>query len=316
MKNCFILTCNVSLEQEKTVDNVVFRYKSAEERENMIAQERKFVDDRVATIIKLKRVVCDTPDKHFVVVNQKGIDPGSLQMLANEGILGLRRAKRRNMERLTKASGGIAVNSIEDVTPDVLGHADNVYQHTLGEETYTFIEGVKDPFSCTILMKGPNKHTILQMKDAIRDGVRAVKNLIEDGAVVPGAGAFEIGAYLDLLKYKETLTGRVTFGVQSFADALLVVPKTLAQNSGFDTVDALLTIMEEQRKGHKVGLDIQTGDPIDPDTEGIYDNYSVKHHLLENSVVIASQLLLVDEVLRAKQGKGPAAPDMDAMGGD
>lgn len=87
LKNCFILTCNVSLEQEKSVDNVVFRYKSAEEREVMIAQvcssnlaywislllkERKFVDDRVATIIELKRQVCDTPDKHFVIVNQKG----------------------------------------------------------------------------------------------------------------------------------------------------------------------------------------------------------------------------------------------------
>jgi len=187
LKNCFILTCNVSLEQEKSVDNVVFKYKNAEERETMIAQERKFVDDRVAAIIDLKRKVCDTPDKNFVVVNQKGIDPGSLQMLANEGILGLRRAKRRNMERLTKASGGVAVNSVEDLLPEVLGKADHVYQHTLGEETYTFIEGVQNPFSCTILMKGPNKHTILQMKDAIRDGVRAVKNLLEDGAIVPGA---------------------------------------------------------------------------------------------------------------------------------
>jgi len=281
----------------------------------MIAQERKFVDDRVAIIIELKRKVCDTPDKNFVVVNQKGIDPGSLQMLANEGILGLRRAKRRNMERLTKACGGVAVNSVEDILPDVLGQADHVYQHTLGEETYTFIEGVQNPFSCTILMKGPNKHTILQMKDAIRDGVRAVKNLLEDGAIVPGAGAFEIGAYLDLLKYKETLTGRVTYGVQSFADALLVIPKTLAQNSGFDTIDTLLKLTEEQRKGNKVGLDVETGDPIDPDAEGIFDNYAVKRHLIENSVVIASQLLLVDEVLRAKQTKA-AGPDMDAMGGD
>jgi len=116
------------------------------------------------------------------------------------------------------------------------------------------------------------------------------------------------------LKYKESLTGRVTYGVQSFADALLVIPKTLAQNSGFDTVDTLLKLTEEQRKGNKVGLDIQTGDPIDPNSEGIFDNYAVKRHLIENSAVIAAQLLLVDEILRAKQARAPG-PDMDAMGG-
>ena len=78
----------------------------------------------------------------------------SLDMLANAGILALRRAKRRNMERLTLACGGVAVNSVDDLKPDVLGHADVVYEHVLGEEKYTFVEGVENPFSCTILIKG------------------------------------------------------------------------------------------------------------------------------------------------------------------
>jgi len=257
------------------------------------------VDDRVAKIIALKREVCDTPDKGFVVINEKGIDPPSLQMLASDGILALRRAKRRNMERCTLACGGIAVNSVEDLKKDVLGFARTVYQHKLGEESYTFVEGIDNPFSCTILMKGPNKHIIFQIKDAIRDGVRSIKNVIEEGHILPGAGAFQIAAHSDLMKYKETITGRSKFGIQAFADALLVIPKTLAANSGFDVIDTLLKLQEEYDKGHVVGLDINTGDPCDPDAEGIYDNYIVVRHLLENSTVIATQLLLVDEVLKA-----------------
>lgn len=198
LKNAFILTCNVSLEKEKPVQDVVADYKTAAEREEFANQERKYIDDRLARIIALKREVCDTEDKTFVIVNQKGIDPASLTVLAREGILALRRAKRRNMERLTLACGGVAVNSVEDLSKEVLGFANSVYEHSVGEEKYTFVEGVKNPFSVTILIKGPNKYSILQMKDAIRDGIRAVKNTIEDGHVLPGAGAFEVAAYLDL----------------------------------------------------------------------------------------------------------------------
>jgi len=310
LKNCFILTCNVSLELEKAVDNVVFQYQDAEGREQFVNQERKFIDDRCAKIIALKRLVCDTPDKGFVIINQKGIDPASLQMFANEGILALRRAKRRNMERCTLACGGIAVNSVEDLTKDVLGFAKSAYQHKLGEETYTFLEGVEHPFSCTILMKGPSKHVILQIKDAIRDGVRAIKNVLDDGNIVPGAGAFQMAARADLIKFKETISGRAKFGVQAFADALSVIPKTLAANSGFDVIDTMLKLEEAHGKGHIVGLDIHTGDPIDPDEEGIYDNYIVTRQVLENSTVIATQLLLVDEVLKAGKSTTKGSPEM------
>lgn len=130
----------------------------------------------------------------MVVINQKGIDPPSLEMLAREGIIGIRRAKRRNLERIPLACGGTALNSIEDMTEKDLGFAKLVYEYNLGDDKYTFIEGVENPFSCTILIKGPNEYSIAQAKDAIRDGLRAVKNTIEDKAVVPGAGAFEIAA--------------------------------------------------------------------------------------------------------------------------
>lgn len=87
------------------------------------------------------------------MINQKGIDPASLDMLAREGILALRRSKRRNAERLQLACGGFVVNSVEELEPDCLGRAGKVYEHVLGEEKYTFVEDVQHPTSCTILIK-------------------------------------------------------------------------------------------------------------------------------------------------------------------
>jgi len=307
LKNAFILTCNVSLEHEKSEQTAQTNYRSAEERAKMVEAERSFVDARVKQLIALKRQVCDTPDKGFVVVNQKGIDPMSLDLLAKEGIMGLRRAKRRNMERLTLACGGLQLNSFDDITPAALGHAGDVYEHVLGEEKFTFIEGVSNPQSVTILIKGPNQHTIEQIKDAVRDGLRAVKNTIEDGAVVPGAGAFEIAAHHAVLKAQDEVQGRLKLGLQAYADALLIIPKTLAANSGFDPQDTIIALQEEFRGGHVVGLSLETGDPIDPQEFGIWDNYRVKRQLLHSSAVIAEQLLLVDEVIRAGKAQGKQA---------
>eukprot|EP00897_Mesotaenium_endlicherianum_P001533 jgi/Mesen1/1407/ME000130S00496 len=297
VENCYILTCNVSLEYEKSEVNAGFFYHNAEQREKMVEAERKFVDDRVNKVIELKKKVCDGTDKNFVVINQKGIDPISLDMLAREGIVALRRAKRRNMERLVLACGGEAVNSVDDLSESCLGHAGVVYEHVLGDEKYTFVEDVKNPLSCTILIKGPNDHTIAQIKDAVRDGLRAVKNVIDDQAVVLGAGAFEVAARQHLMNdIKKT---RAQLGVEAFADALLVVPKTLAENSGLDTQDALISLQSEHDNGNVVGLNIVTGEPMDPHTEGLFDNYSVKRQMINSAPVIASQLLLVDEVMRA-----------------
>ena len=98
------------------------------------------------------------------------------------------------MERLCLACGGNAVNSIDDLDIEDLGFAEQVYEHEMGDDKYTFVEGVKNPLSCTILIKGPNDYSIAQTKDAIRDGLRAIKNTIEDKCVIPGAGAFEVAA--------------------------------------------------------------------------------------------------------------------------
>jgi len=306
LENCFILTCNVSLEYEKSEVNAGFFYNSSEQRDKLVESERRFTDEKVKKIIELKRQVCtDENKKNFVIINQKGIDPPSLDMLAKENIIALRRAKRRNMERLPLAVGGTAVNSVDDLDPDDLGWAELVYEQTLEDEKYTFVEGVKNSQSCTILVKGPNDHTIAQMKDAVRDGLRAVQNAIDDEAVIPGAGAFEIAAHVHLDQFKRTIQGKARLGVEIFANALLIVPKTLIENSGLDTQEKLLQVVaEREAKQNAVGVSVATGDPIDPKIEGIWDNHNVKKQLFGLAPILAQQLLLVDEVIRAGKQMG------------
>lgn len=298
-ENAYILTCNISLEYEKSEVHSGFFYSSAEQREKLVAAERAYTNERVQKVIELKKKVCDTPDKSFVIINQKGIDLISLDMLAKEGIMALRRAKKRNMERLALACGGFAVNSVEELSPECLGQAGLVYEHTLGEDKYTFVENVKNPHSCTILVKGPNDYTIAQIKDAVRDGLRSVKNVLEDKSVVPGAGSFEVAASRHLRKEMLKIEGRVKLGVEAFAEALLTFPKILADNSGYDAQEVIIKLQEEHEKGLLVGLDINTGEPFDPVFAGVYDNYIVKKQIVQSAPVIASQLLLVDEIMRA-----------------
>ena len=308
LKKCRVLTMNYDLEYQKSEVNSGFYYNSAEQRESMVRAERKWVDDRTQQILDLKKKAC-APDETFVIINQKGIDPLALDMLAKEGILALRRAKRRNMERVTLACGGEQINSLEALSVECLGYCDSCEEIALPntDDVYTILEGTRNPFSCSILVKGAHKHVIAQILEAVRDGTRSVANALKDGTLVPGAGGFETLAHAELMKFKSTISGRAKLGVQAYAEALLCIPKTLAENAGYDAQDSMLKLLEEAAKGSpKIGINIYTGEPQDPVAAGIFDNYTVKRQILDSAAVIASQLLLVDEVIKAgrKMKKG------------
>lgn len=313
LENAYILTCNVSLEYERSELTAGFYYNNPAEKAKMATAERKLTNDRVDAIIALKKQVCTKENKRtFCVINQKGIDPIALEMLAKEGILALRRAKKRNMERLELSCGGEAINSCENLTPAVLGEADLVQEYAIGDEKYTFVESAKKGTSCTLLIKGPNDHTIAQIKDAVRDGLRAVKNALEANGVIAGAGAFEIALHSHLMAFADTVAGKQKIGVRAYADGFLVLPKTLAENSGLDVQASLIALQEASKsaraEGRWVGLRIETGDTLDPVAAGIFDNTIVKKSLIDNCGVIAAQLLLVDEIMKAARRGGGAPP--------
>lgn len=321
VENAYILTCNVSMEYEKSEVNSSLTYSTAEQRVQLAAAERAFCDATVRQAIALQEEIRRTdPSGRLVVVNQKGIDPPSLQAFADAGIMALRRAKRRNMERITLACGGTPLNTLEGATVDALGRADLVYEQVIGEDKFTFIEGVKFPRSCTILIKGADDQSIAQVKDAVRDGLRAVKNAIDDGgALVPGAGAFEIAAAKEVLE-KTRAQGKAKLGVEAFAKALLVIPKTLAANAGHDPTDTTFAAQDAYEEGRRekkekagaVGINLEDGKPCDPVEMGIWDNVCVKKSIIQSATVVAEQLLLVDVVMRAGKsgGGGQGAPGM------
>jgi T-complex protein 1 subunit zeta len=313
--NVKIMICNVSLEYEQAETQAGFVYSTAEEREKLVESERVWLDERCRKIVDFKRSVCKDGES-FCIINQKGVDPLSLDMFAKEGILCLRRAKRRNMERLTLATGGQQILSLEDLEAGHLGYAGKVSEETYGEDKYTFVEDCPSAHSCTLLLQGPNELTTAQIKDAVKDGLRAVKNTVEDKAVVPGAGAFELAASMYLTETIVPKTsGKAKLGVQAFADALLVIPKTLASNSGFDVQEAILQLKEERQKtGMAVGFNCKTGQPMLPEIEGIWDNVRVKRQSLHLCTVLANQLLLVDEVMRAGKQMGKQLQPQDDMG--
>ena len=309
VENCYVLSCNVSLEYEKSEINSSFLYSNADQRASMVEAERKYTDDRCRQIIALKHKVCgegkDT-EKKFVIVNQKGIDPLSLEMFVKEGIFALRRAKKRNMERLIAIAGGDCAHSLDDLDESVLGWAGKVYEHTVGEEAYTFVEDCKETKSCTILVKGADEHSIDQVKQAVRDGIRSVKNALEDGKVLAGGGAIQIALHRHLTEkvVKET-SGRAKLGVLAFADSLLIVPKALAENAGFDAQDSIISMQEEAAKGAWAGLNLDTGEVMDPVTAGVFDCFNVTLQAIISAPIIASQILLVDEILRAGRDTRP-----------
>ena len=313
LENCYILNCNVSLEYENTEVHSKLIYSNAEQREKLLKSEHKATDDLCLKIIALKRELCDSEEgkknnRHFVVINQKGIDPLSLDLLAREGILGLRRAKKRNAERLVLACGGNAVNSFDDLTVNDLGYADVIYEEQIDDEKYTYIEGVKNPQSCTILVRAASGYEIAQIKDAIRDGLRAVKNVFDDESIIPGAGAFEIACSDKLKEYSKTkeVEGKKYYGVNAFADALLIIPKAICENAGIDSQESIINANRAYIENKKLmGIDLNdNGKPINPVDHGIFDNYCVKKSMLNISPVLTQQFLMVDEIIRAGKHAG------------
>lgn len=197
------------------------------------------------------------------------------------------------------------MQAVEDLTADCLGEAGVVYEYQLGDEKFTFMEELRDPSSCTVLIRGPNSFTIGLINESLRDGLRAVKNTIESSCIVPGAGAFEIAANKYLLSNLDKAQGRAKLGVEIFAESLLVVPKALAENSGHDAQETIIKMREALAANPEaaVGFDIYTGDVLEPEGAGILDTYLSKRHMIGTAPVIANQLLLVDEILRAGRKK-------------
>ncbi len=247
-----------------------------------------------------------------VVFCQKGIDDMAQHYLAQEGIIAVRRAKKSDMKALARATGGRIVSNIDDITEDDLGFAGSVAQKDIAGDEKIFVEDVEEARAVTLILRGGTEHVVDEVERAIEDSLGVVRTTLEDGKVLPGGGAPETELALGLRDYADSVGGREQLAVEAFADAIDVVPRTLAENAGLDPIDSLVDLRSRHDAGETgAGLDAYTGDVIDMEEEGVVEPLRVKTQAIESATEAAVMILRIDDVIAAGDLKGGSSDDGD-----
>lgn len=254
-----------------------------------------------------------------VVFCQKGIDDLAQHHLANAGILALRRVIKKDLDKLAKATGANIVTGLDELKPSDLGIAALVEEKRLGSGIMTFITGTKNA-SSTLLLRGGTQQVLNGLERALDDALHAVADVVEDSKLVAGGGAPEIELAMRLREYASTLKGREQLAVTKFAEAMEIVPKTLAENAGFDAIDKTIELKNRHDMNKNMGLNAYTGEIQDMLEMGVVEPLRVKIQALLSATDAACLILRIDDVLASTKtppprGAGGMPPGMGGMGG-
>jgi chaperonin GroEL (HSP60 family) len=255
-----------------------------------------------------------------VVLCQKGIDDLAQHYLAKKGILADRRVKKSDMERLAKATGARIVTNLDDLKKEDLGYAGLVEEVKIGDEQMTFIRKCKNPKAVSILVRGGTEHVVDEIDRAIEDAIGALASAIEVGKIVAGGGAPEAEAARELRKYAESFSGREQLAVNAFADALEVIPRSLAESGGLDPIDTLVNLRaaHEQKKIEN-GVNVLECKISNMFELGVIEPLKVKTQAINSATDAAIMILRIDDIISAsKLSKGGGMPQMPpgGMGGE
>ena len=243
---------------------------------------------------------------------QKGIDDLAQHLLANAGILALRRVIKKDLDKLSKATGANIVTSIDELTPSDLGTAGLVEEKRIGNGIMTFVTGTKNQ-AVTLLLRGGTQQVLNGLERALDDALHAVADVIEDQKLVAGGGATEIELSLRLREYASTLKGREQLAVVKYAEAMEIVPRTLAENAGFDAIDKIVELKNAHEKNKNAGLNAYTGEIMDMYKLGVVDPTRVKIQAIRSATDAASLILRIDDVMASTKKKPERAPGMGGM---
>ncbi len=261
-------------------------------------QLEQFLEQEEAQLREMAEAVADVGAD--VVFVDGGIDDMAQHYLAQEGIIAVRRVKSSDQAQLARATGATPVSSVDDLTEDDLGAAGSVAQKEIAGDQRIFVEDVEDAKAVTLILRGGTEHVIDEIDRAVEDSLGVVRTTLEDGKVLAGGGAPEIDVSLSLRDYADSVGGREQLAVEAFADALEVIPRTLAENAGLDPIDSLVELRSAHDGGDTgAGLDAYTGDTIDMDAEGVYEPLRVKTQAIESATEAAVMLLRIDDVIAA-----------------
>ena len=301
-ENAKIALLDSALEIEKTEMSAEIRIRDPSQMKAFLDQETSMMSDMVQ---KIKASKAD------VVFCQKGIDDMVQHFLAKEGIIAARRVKESDMEKLSRATGARIVSDLDDLKAKDLGLAGIVEERRIGDDKMIFVEKCKDPHSLAILIRAGLERMVDEAERAMTDALSVVSDVIENSKIVAGGGAVEIEVAKELRKYATKVGGREQLAVEAFADAVEVIPRTLAENAGLEPIDVLVDLRSahEKEDGKYIGINVFTGKTQNTLDNGIIEPISVKEQAIKSAAESASMILRIDDVITAKAPKGgPGGP--------
>jgi thermosome len=302
MENAKIALLDAALEIEKTEISAEIRIKDPGQMKAFLDQETKMLKEMVD---KIKAAGAN------VVFCQKGIDDMTQHFLAKEGILTARRVKESDMEKLAKATGGRLVTDLKDLSAKDLGAAGIVEERKIGDDKMIFVEKCKDPHAVAVLIRAGLERMVDEAERAMTDALSVVSDVIENNKIVAGGGAVEVEVAKDLRNYATKVGGREQLAVEAFANAVEVIPKTLAENAGIEAIDIIVELRaaHEKADGKYMGVNVFTGKTENMRDKGVLEPVVVKEQAIKSAAESASMILRIDDVIAATKPKeGPKPP--------
>jgi thermosome len=300
VENAKIALLDTALEVEKTEFDAKITIETPEQIESFLKEEENMLQEMVDKIAK---------SGANVLVCQKGIDDMVQHFLARKGILAIRRAKKSDMEKLAKATGGKVVTNLNDLTKKDLGKAALVEERKIGDDKMTFVEGCKNPLSVAILIRGGTDRFLDEAERSIHDALCVVRDVVQEPKILVGGGAPEIELSRTLRDYAESLPGRDQLAVQRYAEAIEAVPLTLGENAGLDPIDILTELRVRHEKGERwAGVDVFEGKVKDMENLEVYEPLVVKKQLVKSATEAATMILKIDDVIASGKAKMPSGP--------
>lgn len=280
-------------------------------------QLQAFLDQEEAMLKKMVQSVKDSGAN--VVACQKGIDDIAQHYLAKDGILTVRRVKKSDMDALSKATGARIVSRVNDLTSGDLGKAALVSEKKISGDDMVFIEGCKNPKSVSLLVRGGSEHVVDEAERAVHDAIGSVTSAINNGKILYGGGSCEIEVAMKLRSYAKTVGGREQLAIEAFAETLEIIPRTLAETAGMDTIDTLVALRSRHsnKDGVTIGVNVYSAKLEDMRKNKVVEPLKVKTQAIISGSEVAEMLLRIDDIIAGTgKSKGPEMPPgMDGMGG-
>jgi archaeal chaperonin len=249
-----------------------------------------------------------------VLICQKGIDDLAQHYMAKAGIFALRRAKKSDMEALSKATGGKIITNVDDLSSADLGLAAKVDERKIGESDMVFVTGCPQAKSVSVLLRGGTEHVVDEIERAFEDSIGVVAVAHEDRAVLTGGGSVLAAISRDLRAYAEGIGGREQMAIEAFSGALEVIPRTLAENAGLDPVNTIIDLRKAHSEGKSnFGVNVYDGGVADMSAENVFEPSRVVEQAIQSATETAVMILRIDDVISSRASSPMDGGDFDGF---